>query len=157
MTSDTIVYLMAKEGYKMFPYINDYILVMHRDKAVDAFQYLVQLLTELGLPMNPDKICPLSTSLTYLDITIDVNHHTISIEDVKIKAIWQEYHTILNKTYLSKNKFQSLLGKLLYIQECVKPARIFINSMLSLFRWNHNRKRIHLTFEFLVYKVYTHL
>ena len=40
MTSDAIAYIMARQGYKMFPYIDDYILVTHRDKALDAFQCL---------------------------------------------------------------------------------------------------------------------
>ena len=146
--SDAIAYVMAQQGYKMFPYIDDYILVTHTDKALNAFQCLVHLLTELGLPMNPDKLCPPSTSLTCLGITIDLFHHTFSIEDTKIKTIWQECHAILGKMYLSRNKFQSLLGKLLYIHKCIKPATIFINRMLSLFRSNHNRRRIQLTSEF---------
>ena len=91
---------------------------------------------------------PLSTSLTCLGITIDVNNHTLSIEDGKIKAIWQECISILNKTYVSRNKFQSLLGKLLYIYKCVKLARIFINRILALFRSNHNHNRIRLTPDF---------
>ena len=142
---------MAQQGYKMFPYIDDYILVTHRDKALDAFRCLVHLLTELGLPMNPDKLCPPSTSLTCLGVTIDLVHQTLSIEDAKIKAIWHECHAILGKTYLSRNKFQSFLGKLLYIHKCIKPAKTFINRMLSLFRSNHKRTRIQLTPE-----VYTH-
>ena len=148
MASDAIAFLMAKKGYKMFPYIDDYILVTHRDKADDAFQYLVHLLTDLGLPMNPDKLCPPTTSLTCLGITINVEQHVLSIEDTKIKAIWQECCSIFSKTYLSRNKFQSLLDKLLYIHKCVRPARIFINRMLSLFRSSHNHNRIHLTHGF---------
>ena len=145
MASDAIPFLMAKRGYKMFPYIDDYILVTHRANADDAFQYLVYLLTDLGLPMNPDKLCPPTTSLTCLGITINVEQHTLSIENTKIRAIWQECCSIFNKKYLSRNKFQSLLGKLLYIHKCVRPARIFISRMLSLFRSNHNHNRIHLT------------
>ena len=71
----------------MFPYIDECILVMYRNKADDTFQYLVHLLTELGLPMNDDKLYPPCTSLTCLGITNDLIHHTHSIEDSKIKAI----------------------------------------------------------------------
>ena len=102
----------------------------------------------MGLLINPDKLCPPSTSLTCLGITIDLYHHTLSIEDAKIKAIWEECHSISGKTYLSRNKCQSLLGKLLYIHKCIKPARIFINRILALFRSNHKQRRIQLTSEF---------
>ena len=74
MTSDANAYVLAQQGYKMFPYIDDYIQLTHRDKAVHTFQYLVHLLIELGLPMNPDKLCPPSISLT-----IDLIHLTLSI------------------------------------------------------------------------------
>ena len=34
---------------------------------------------------------------------------------------------------------QSLLGKLIYIHKCIKPARIFINRILHLFRTSTGR------------------
>ena len=77
MASDAIAYIMALQGYKMFPYIDDYILVTHRDRTIAAFRRLVHLLTELGLPINPEKLCPPSTSLTCLGITIDLYHQTL--------------------------------------------------------------------------------
>ena len=39
-----------------------------------------------------------------------------------------------NKKFLSKKAFQSLLGKLLYIQKYIKPCRTFVNRILALFR-----------------------
>ena len=47
-------------------------------------------------------------------------------------------------------KFQSLLGKLIYLHKCIKPARIFINRILSLFRESPNSKNIKLTAEFFM-------
>ena len=85
MMSDTITYVMAQHGYKIFPYIDDYTVVTHKDRADDALQYLAHLLTELDLQTNPDK---LSTSLTCLGITINLECHTVSIEYYKIRAIW---------------------------------------------------------------------
>ena len=40
---------------------------------------------------------------------------------------------------LNKRGIQSLLGKLIYIHKCVKPARSFINRILHLFRNNTGR------------------
>ena len=55
---------------------------------------------------------------------------------------------VSNKKYLSKQAFQSLFGKLIYIQKCVKPSCIFINRILDLFRNNANNRKIYLTLEF---------
>ena len=55
--------------------------------------------------------------------------------------------TVKNKKFLSKKAYQSLLGKLLYIQKCVKPSRIFVNRILTLFR-AYSGPRIALTHDF---------
>ena len=42
------------------------------------------------------------------------------------------------KKYCTKRQLQSLLGHLLYIHKCVKPARYFLNRMLEVLRNAHN-------------------
>ena len=49
---------------------------------------------------------------------------------------------------VTKNQFQSLLGSLLYICKCVKPARFFLNRMLPLLRDNFDNKQIRLNDSF---------
>ena len=66
----------------------------------------------------------------------------------KLQAIYDECVRVRKSKYLSKRSFQSLLGKLLYIQKCVKPSRIFVNRVLALFRQNSHSNRIHLTSDF---------
>ena len=43
---------------------------------------------------------------------------------------------------LYKRQVQSLLGHLLYIHKCVKPARYFLNRMLEVLKNAHNVSRI---------------
>ena len=43
------------------------------------------------------------------------------------------------KKKLSKRGMQSLLGKSIYIHKCIKPARIFLNRILQLFRTSTGR------------------
>ena len=72
----------------------------------------------------------------------------MSITEDKLKAIYAECVSVSNKNSLSKHAYQSLLGKLLYIQKCVKSSRIFINRILALFRENSNSHKIKLNEEF---------
>ena len=137
--SDAIVYFVKQQGYKMFPYIDDYTLVISEDQANEAFIYLSRLLDELGLPMNSDKKTPPTKVMTCLGIKIDTLANTLSID---------ECIHIRHKQFLSKRAFQLLLGKLLYVHKCVEPPRTFINWMLALFRMNHRVAGIPLTEEF---------
>ena len=72
----------------------------------------------------------------------------MSIAQDKLESIYEACLAASNKNYLSKQAFQSLLGKLIYIQKCVKPSRIFINRTLELFRNNSSSRKIQLTFDF---------
>ena len=146
--SDTIAYIMTKKGEKLHCYIDDYIVVTMKLKATEQFSTLCDLLQELGLPLNIDKVTPPTRSLTYLGIHIDIDNNTMSIAQDKLEVIYEECLAVSNKNVLSKQAFQSLLGKLIYIQKCMKPSRIFVNRILELFRNNSHSRKIHLTPDF---------
>ena len=53
-----------------------------------------------------------------------------------------------SKRVSTKRDLQSLLGNLLYVHKCVRPARIFLNRMLDLLRTNYDKTVITLNEEF---------
>ena len=146
--SDAVAFIMAKNGVKLYCYIDDYIVISSKHKASQEFALLCNLLTDLGLPINENKLTPPTKRLTCLGIDIDIDTNTMSITQDKLEAIYAECITVSNKNSLSKHAYQSLLGKLIYIQKCVKPSRTFINRILYLFRKNSHLKKIKLTEEF---------
>ena len=77
--------------------------------------------------------------MTCLGINIDIARNVLSIDSNKLQAIYDECCMVRHKKKLSKKGMQSLLGKLIYIHKCVKPARIFINRILHLFRTTTGR------------------
>ena len=91
---------------------------------------------------------PPTKTLTCLGIDINIDTNFMSIAQDKHEAIYAECVTVSNKNSLSKHAYQSLLGKLIYIQKCVKPSRTFINRILDLFRKSSHLKKIKLTEEF---------
>ena len=136
---------MKQEGYRLFCYIDDYLAVLPKSKAGKAFNDLCELLIELGLPPSIEKTPPPFTRLTCLGIDVTINTNIISMAQEKIDAIYGECALVNSKTKLSKSKFQSLTGKLLYIHKCVRPSHIFVNRILALLRDNANKAYIHLT------------
>ena len=60
--------------------------------------------------------------------------HTLSIPHEKLLEIKQLYDQWASKKNCTKNQFQSLLGSLLYITRCIRPARNFLNRMLHILR-----------------------
>ena len=69
-----------------------------------------------------------------MGIDIDVNTGLLSVPHDKLKCIYDLCVQWAFKAKASKKQLQSLAGKLLYIHRCVKPARLFINRILTKIR-----------------------
>ena len=108
----------------------------------------MSLLTELGLDISISKLVPPTTVAICLGIEIDTVNQTLRIPDDKLQEIRQMVHNYSKKTQVTKKQLQSLLGSLLYITKCVKPARYFLNRMLHLLRASHNTAHIVLNQQF---------
>ena len=56
--SDAIAFIVAKANIKIHCYIDDYIAVLPKPKADEKFQFVCDLLHEVGLSLNRDKLTP---------------------------------------------------------------------------------------------------
>ena len=68
----------------------------------------------------------------FLGILFDTINRTMSIPDNKLQEICEVCDEWSDKRVVNQNELQPLLGLLLYIAKCVKPARYFLNRMLQL-------------------------
>ena len=96
----------------MLPYIDDGLFILERHSAYPQFQFALDLIRNLGLPVNLDKLCFPTDVATCLGLVIDIPRNTLSIDVDKLADIAQHCEFCLQKTFLSKHAFQSLLGKL---------------------------------------------
>ena len=71
------------------------------------------------------KLHPPSTQAICLGIMFDTINRTISILPEKLQEIIALCNNWQHKTTCTKTNLQSLLGSLLYVSKCVKPARFF--------------------------------
>ena len=132
----------------MLNYIDDLIYIGLPSNITASCEFLIQLLQELGLEISQNKLVAPSTSVVCLGILVDSVNRTISIPEGKLAEIQKLCNSWKDKKSCTKNRLQSLLGSLLYITKCVRPARFFLNRMLQVLRDNHINKYICLTKEF---------
>ena len=106
--------------------------------AQQAFETLLDVIRSIALPINDSKVFSPTSRLSIMGIVVDVNKATFSIEPAKLEEIASLCQLSLVHHRFTKQEFQSLLGKLLYISRCVKGARVFINRMLAVLWANHD-------------------
>ena len=138
---------MAKNGHNaLMNYIYDLIYCGLPSSIDQSYQFLLTLLQDLGLDISHKKLCPPDKKDICLGILFNTVDRTISIPTDKLSEIIKVMIRILSQ----KNQLQSLLGLLLYISKCIKPARFFLNRILQLLRDNFENDSIVLTSEFFI-------
>ena len=146
--SDAVRYIMRQRGFRVIDYIDDYVGFGVPSVARASFASLFELMQQLGLTVSDKKLVPPSTKVVCLGVLIDTENGTVSIPPEKLRQINDMVKEWLSKTTCTKRQLQSLLGLLLYVHKCVKPARAFLNRMLALLRSGHANQKIELTSDF---------
>ena len=134
MCTDVITFKLRQQGAWVMNYLDDYVGVANKEKADSQFQSLLNILQQVGLPVNEKKLEPPSSVITCLGIEIDAKNGKITIPNNKLQEIQQICKIWSTKKMATKKQLQSLIGKLLYIHKCVHPARSFVNRMLAVLR-----------------------
>ena len=94
----------------------------------------MNLLEKVGLPINDKKVQKPGQQVICLGIEINAKTSVLKIPENKMAEVRDMCHKWSTRTYASKRQLQKLTGKLLYIHRCVRPARLFVNRILSLLR-----------------------
>ena len=143
--SDAVRYVLRCHGYGVINYIDDFVGYGTPDVARRSFDCLRHVLERLGLTISEKKLVAPCTRAVCLGVLIDTENGTVSIPDDKLRQINDTVKEWQDRSSCSKRQLQSLLGQLLYIHKCVRPARTFLNRMLELLRQNYDAHTITLT------------
>ena len=147
-TSNAVRYVLRMRGFDVLNYIDDFLGFGVPSVAQKSYEALSEVMTELDLTISQKKLVPPSTKAICLGIEIDTVQGTLSIPPDKFAHIKAEVENWAHKSRSTKRQLQSLLGLLLHICKCVRPARCFINRMLEVLRHATDTNNIRLTDEF---------
>ena len=120
LCTDAVTYLMNIQNYWIKSYLDDVIGVDAPVKAHKAYYSMLNLLEQLGLPVNSDKISAPVSKLVRLGIQVDTKTGVLSIPQEKLSKIKSLCGQWQNKTFTTRNQLQKLLGHLIYISRSIK-------------------------------------
>ena len=134
LCTDVITHTLRRQKIWLMNYLDDYIGISNPGQAEGHFNSLLNLLDQVGLPVNINKVEAPSSVITCLGIQIDAKNGILSVPDKKLQEIKHLTSHWLQKTVANRRQLQSYIGKLIAIHRCVKPCRLFINGMLKVLR-----------------------
>ena len=127
-------YLMNLQGYTVYGYVNDVLGISSENTAMEAYEYLLDLLKMLNFPVSVNKLVPPTTKCNCLGLMVDTVEQTISIPEGKEIEILEKCRDFITHKYVTKRKLQSLVGSIMYIHKCVKSSHFFTNRLLEALR-----------------------
>ena len=83
-----------------------------------------------------------------MGIEIDIEKGQMSIPEQKLSEILEVCKNWQSKVHANKRQLQSLIGKLLFVHKCVRPARLFVNRMLEVLKSAPEVGKVHLSSAF---------
>ena len=147
--SNAISFLMEKAGYSCVNYIDDLGGADTSEKATMAFDYLGDLLHEIGILESASKATPPYHVMVFLGIELNSVSQTLRIDDSRIadiKAIHSNFQR--NSVFSENSQFCSIMceGKqrlffsrlLILLKECPKKGVIWISEQAKkdILWWN---------------------
>ena len=97
-----------------------------RERALESFNYLSELLIELGLRESRSKACAPSNCMTYLGVEFDTRSMIMRVPAEKVQEIRSLLDVWERKKKTTKKSLQQLLGHLFWISRCVRFSRVFM-------------------------------
>ena len=146
--SDAVRYVMRQRDVNVINYIDDFLGYGTPSGARQSYDALLDVMSRLGLTVSQKKLVAPTTRAVCLGILIDTEQGTVVIPPEKLENIKSMVKEWKGKQHCTMRQLQSLLGTLLYVHKCVKPARYFLNRMLGTLRNVSNPARVNLNDDF---------
>jgi hypothetical protein len=131
--SYVVVRIMNGSGFDCIAYIDDYMVVGSSEyECTRAFDYLIELVEELGFIVNWNKVSRPCTVLTFLGIEINCVSHTLSLPSKKLLEARELIALWSKKNKSTKRELLKLLGKLNCYSRVVRGGRSFMRNLINL-------------------------
>ena len=129
--SNSITYIHGNYGHWSINYLDDFGSAEYENCAWESFQRMQQILIDIGATESTEKAVEPTTRLEFLGTTVDTIKMTIEVSTERRHELTQELRMWRHKRSATKKQLQSLIGKLSFITNCVRPGRIFISRLLN--------------------------
>ena len=144
-TTSAVTYMFQSMGYHCTNYIDDFGGADSAENAQSAFRALGDLFSTLGLEWSPDKDCEPSQSMVFLGILFNSVDMTMSVTTDRLTELLSRCQSLLDSSVVCRRDLQSLLGVMAFVTACVRPARIFMSSLLNTLRAHSSSRLCSLT------------
>ena len=130
-TSTMITYIMGEMGHFVLNYVDDFLGADYQEKSVKAHSAFIRLLRDIGLSRSERKSVAPTQVIEFIGNLFDAVNMLIGITPSRKVELVQELAKWKFKQYTTRRQLESLVGKLQFVSNCVRPGRLFVSRLLD--------------------------
>ena len=132
--TDATVFAHRKFNYWSINYLDDFGSAEKERLAWDSYNKLGKILVDIGVKEVKDKAVAPTTRMDFLGNMVDAERLTLEVSHERKQELLKLVDKWLIKVTLNKKQLQSLIGKLSFITNCVRPGRIFLARLIQVLK-----------------------
>ena len=132
--SNMVVWIQAQMQYFLLNYVDDFLGAEYQDIVHHAHSSLLNTLEGIGLQRSPKKSVPPTQVIEFIGNLFDAKNDTIGVTDSRRAQLHVELNRWRFKPTATRRQLESLVGKLQFVANCLKPGRIFVSRLLNELR-----------------------
>ena len=132
--TNAVVYVHRSFGYWSINYLDDFGSAELADQAWSSYNLMGKIMNTIGLQEAEEKSVPPNTRMEFLGNTVDTLRMTLEVSEHRKQELSEILDQSITKEKFTKKQLQSLIGKLSFVTNCIRPGRIFLNRLLAKLR-----------------------
>ena len=130
-TTDMIAYIHRQMSYYLLNYMDDFLGAEYESRIYDSHRALIRMLENVGIDRSSKKLVPPTQCIEFVGNLFDSVNLTIGVTPQRKVEVLQELNKWRFRTYCSRNNLESLIGKLQFMSNCIKPGQLFVSRLLQ--------------------------
>ena len=134
--ADLLSWIVEQKGVSpVLHYLDDFLIMTPPSSAshvcLDKLNTIMEVCSQLGIPLAMEKLEGPSQSLTFLGIVLDTQLMEARLPEDKLSRIRTQLATWLGRRKATKREILSLVGLLQHATKVVRPGRTFVSRMYN--------------------------
>ena len=130
-TTSGIAYVHNSLGYWVINYLDDFGSAEEAAQAWSSYNLMGRILGSIGCDEATEKAVEPTTRMEFLGNVVDSVKMTIEVSERRREELMSLLQKWRKCQKYSKKQMQSLIGKLSFITNCVRPGRIFLSRLID--------------------------
>lgn len=129
--TNMICRIMGNLDHYVLCYVDDFIGIDVEQKIWENYYMLNRLLRDTGVREAVDKAVQPAEVVECLGTGFDLQNKLLFVTSERVDELTALLQTWRGKTWYTRKQLESLIGKLQFVTNCVRPGRVFISRLIN--------------------------